>query len=167
MVKKDWYLVYSKPLKEQLALVNLERQGYKTYLPMMTTRKYIRGTRQTKVLPMFPRYLFVQLNTEIDNCAPIRSTLGVSHMVRFGALLAKVPQQFIQLLQEREQHANAPSVKDEFQTGEKIRVNEGPFAGYEGIFEKSKGSERAIILLNIANNYTKLSISTEQLIKEN
>ena len=36
------------------------------------------------VEPVFPRYLFVRLDFGVTNLAPIRSTLGVSDLVRFG-----------------------------------------------------------------------------------
>ena len=47
---------------------------------------------------MFPRYLFVKINIELDKWNRIKSTRGVSHMVVFGQRLAEIPNQVIDYL---------------------------------------------------------------------
>ena len=82
-----WYLIHTKPRQEHIALTNLERQGYTCYLPLLRVEKIRRRKAEVVSEPMFARYLFVRLSTS-DNApswAPIRSTLGVSQLVRFGA----------------------------------------------------------------------------------
>ena len=86
-----WYLLYSKPRQEGVAVENLKRQGYETYLPLIRTRRRRQGQYVSLVEPMFPRYLFIHLSDQTDNWGPIRSTLGVSGLVRFGDLPAQVP----------------------------------------------------------------------------
>ncbi|MEN9764019.1 MAG: transcription/translation regulatory transformer protein RfaH, partial [Pseudomonadota bacterium] len=34
-----WYLVHTKPRQEDIALMNLERQGYTCYLPRLSVEK--------------------------------------------------------------------------------------------------------------------------------
>src|SRR5215210_7146750 len=88
---KGWYLVYAKPRQESVAQTNLVRQGYETYLPLVRQTVKRQGRRVTVVGPMFPRYLFIRLDTQSDNWAPIRSTLGVVSLVRFGQQAPQVP----------------------------------------------------------------------------
>ncbi|MEE8263278.1 MAG: transcription termination/antitermination NusG family protein, partial [Gammaproteobacteria bacterium] len=40
---KGWYLIYSKPRQERLALENLRRQNYEAYLPLMQHRRRRKG----------------------------------------------------------------------------------------------------------------------------
>src|SRR3989338_3344929 len=96
---KSWYLIYSKPQQERMAEENLERQGYQVYLPFIELRKR-RGT-QYKIItePLFPRYLFIYLSDQTDNWGPIRSTYGVTSLVRFGGIPASVPDVLIDTLQ--------------------------------------------------------------------
>ena len=42
----DWYLAYTKPRQEDLARVNLEQQGFESYLPLY---KKFRKTEQGPV----------------------------------------------------------------------------------------------------------------------
>ena len=68
---KNWYLIYTKPHKEQLARENLERQGYEIYLPMARLRRRRMGKGATRIEPLFPRYLFIHLDAKTDNWSPI------------------------------------------------------------------------------------------------
>ncbi len=90
---KSWYLIQAKPKSEQLAKENLERQGYKKRISRLSL---VEGNGTVKELrPMFSRYLFIYLSEQADDWGSIRSTVGVSFLVRFGLSSAKVPKEFI------------------------------------------------------------------------
>lgn len=61
---KHQYAVHAKPRQEGVANDNLERQGYVTYLPKILVRKRRRDKWVKLVEPLFPRYLFIQVNPE-------------------------------------------------------------------------------------------------------
>lgn len=156
---RAWYLVYSKPQQERVALENLERQEYSTYLPLVRSRK----RRQTRVVqvtePMFPRYLFVHLSDTTDDWGPIRSTLGVSNLVRFGNDAARVPDGLVETLRAREDEEGLQPVDTpEFRRGDRVRIAEGAMAGYEAIFEVRSSRERVILLLELAGKLARLEL---------
>ena len=93
--QKSWYLVYTKPRQEALAQANLERQDYGVYLPKVRQMRRRRGKQEAVVEPLFPRYLFIHLDTQSDNWGPIRSTFGVASLVRFGSEPAQVPDELV------------------------------------------------------------------------
>lgn len=161
---KKWYLVYSKPRQEPVAQANLVRQGYQTYLPLVRTPRRRLGRRSIRIEPMFPRYLFIRLDKVTDNWAPIRSTLGVSSLVRFGTEPAPVPENLIEALQKRD---DASGVQDiplhEFEPGQPVRIEEGPFAGYEGILLARTSRERVVVLLDIVGKSARAKIEVSQL----
>lgn len=154
-----WYLLYSKPQRERLALENLDRQGYEAYLPLIHNRRR-RSGRYVKVIePMFPRYLFIHLSDETDNWGPIRSTVGISKLVRFGEIPARVPDDLVASLRTREDQAGVQDLPaPDFKAGEKVRVVEGPMAGYQGIFQAKTGQERVIILLDVVGKSTRAEL---------
>lgn len=147
---KHWYLVYTKPRQEQVAQLNLTRQGYETYLPLLRELRRRQGRRRTVVAPMFPRYLFVHLDRKTDNWGPIRSTLGVVSVVRFGQEPARVPLDLIDYLRSHEDaegiHAYSP---DEYRPGSRVRVVEGGLMGFEGVFLAKSSHDRVVVLLEI------------------
>lgn len=147
---KQWYLVYTKPRQEEVARTNLSRQGYEIYLPLMRQPRRRRGRRIAVIGPMFPRYLFVHLDRQTDNWGPIRSTLGVVSIVRFGHEPAWAPDNLIVFLQSREDAQGVQAISpDEYQPGSRVRVTDGSLMGYEGIFLARTGHDRVAVLLDI------------------
>lgn len=161
---KSWYLIQTKTRQERLARENLERQGYETYLPFAEMRRRRRGRTVRVVDPMFPRYLFIHLSDETDDWRPIRSTLGVTTLVRFGQVPARVPDSLIASLhgRENEQGIQVLSAPD-FQSGQKVRIAEGPMEGYEGIFQSCTARERVTVLLKIAEKTVSVQLSPDKI----
>jgi transcriptional antiterminator RfaH len=156
---KSWYLVHTKPKQENTAKENLHRQGYSIYLPMAITRRKRKGRMIRGLEALFPRYLFIHLDDSIDDWSPIRSTIGVSELVRFGIISAKISDELVLAIKQRENEEGLHELLvNEFEAGNQVRIAEGPFEGYEGIFKARSGQHRAILLLNIAENMTKVQI---------
>ncbi len=87
-----------------------------------------------------------------QNWSPIRSTMGVSHLVNFGGLAASLDDEMMDNLKQK--IGNALVVKV-FSPGDKVQILTGPFKGMEAIFNTYKGEERAMLLLNfMAKNLT-------------
>ncbi len=162
----SWYLVYTKPREEQRALLNLERQGFECYLPMCLTEKLCRGEVTIADEPLFPRYLFIHLGH--DESSPgwgsIGSTLGVSRLVTFGSEPAPVNTQLIEALKDQEA-AQQDNPHRLFQTGDRVRITEGPFSGLEAIYQMSEGANRAMVLIEILSKSTKLKVPVTGLCK--
>lgn len=161
---KAWYLVYTKPRAEGVAQENLQRQGYETYLPLMKASRRRRGRYHTVIEAMFPRYLFIHLDTEFDNWMPIRSTLGVTQMVRFGMMPAKVPVELVQSLHANEteqgiQNRPLPQMK----RGDPVEIIEGPMAGLRGTFERLVSNERVALLLDIVGKHSRVTLSRHEI----
>ena len=160
----SWYLVHTKPRQEDVALANLERQGYECYLPQMRIERIRRRKAEVATEPMFPRYLFIRLDSSDQgkSWSPIRSTLGVSQLVHFGARAAKVDDTLVDLLRQRER-ALPPEAM--FQTGDSVVITDGPFAGIEAIYQTADAERRAFILLEILAKPVSMQIDAGRLRK--
>lgn len=156
---KRWYLVYAKSRQESVAETNLRRQGYVTYLPLARLMRRRNGRRVSASGPMFPRYLFVQLDETSDNWGPIRSTLGVVSIVHFGRRAATVPSEFISSLKNREDADGLQPVSlGDFKSGGRVRITEGGLSGYEGVFIARTSRERVVVLLEILGKQTRAQL---------
>ncbi len=161
---KSWYLIHTKPKQENTAKENLLRQDYCVYLPMSVIRRRRNGKSRRTVEALFPRYLFIQLDDSTDDWAPIRSTIGVSELVRFGIVPAKVSEGLIAAIKNRENDEGIHELHaGVFEAGQPVRIAEGPFEGYEAIFKARSGQERAVLLLKIAENMVKIQIDTDKI----
>jgi transcriptional antiterminator RfaH len=159
---RHWYLIYTKPRREAVAEANLKRQGFNTYLPWLA-KPHPRGhTRTASVEPLFPRYLFVEVDTGEQSVAPIRSTFGVSRIVTFGGRLIPVAGDLIEALkQQTAADGLHRSLNPDFQHGDRINVVSGPFEGLKGIFNVPTGCDRVLILLDILGKTSTVSIGLQ------
>ena len=167
MNQSAWHLIHTKPQQEQEAKRQLEQQGYTVYLPMLLKTKLKEGKQSNVQLPLFPRYLFIHLTSGVDDWGPIRSTRGVSNLVRFGVKVARIPEELIIEIQARAgkdgyHHEDSP----EFKRGDKISIIDGPFSGYEAIFQVHQGKDRALILLDIIGKASKTEVPLASVIKD-
>ena len=160
----SWYLVHTKPRQEEIALANLERQGYQCYLPQMRIERIRRRKAEIATEPMFPRYLFIRLDSSDQgkSWSPIRSTLGVSQLVHFGARAAKVDDTLVDLLRQREQALPTEAM---FASGDSVVITDGPFAGIEAIYQTADAERRAFILLEILAKPVSMRIDAGRLRK--
>ncbi len=163
LIVKKWYAVYTKPMQEQIALSNLERQAYICYLPMIKTVKQRCSMIIRPFEPMFPRYLFVELNLQSDNSASIRSTRGVCSLVRFGDYTAVIPTYLIGALKQRESDNRFDPPARTLNKGDPVRIVDGALSGCQGIFEAASGRERVTLLLEFAGQSARVQTNANQL----
>lgn len=161
-----WFLVRSKPRQEAVALTNLARQGYESYLPLFATEKLVRRKSTVVQEPMFARYLFVRLDTtgQGQSWSPIRSTVGVSELVCFGSRPARVDDALIATLRERESTQQA-SPTTLFAHGDSVRITEGAFAGLDAIYQMNDAEGRAMVLLDLLSKPVAMTIDAASLRK--
>jgi len=147
---KKWYLISTKPNQEKIAKLNLENQSLEAFLPILVTvdpRK--RTVINSKV--MFTGYIFSRFDVQIQDYSFIRSTRGISRVVRFGNRLAEVSDDFILKLKSRSDYDQS-FVKEmkikQYVYGDTVLVTGGLLKGRKGIFIK-KSKDRAKILIDI------------------
>ncbi|MCK9469768.1 MAG: transcription/translation regulatory transformer protein RfaH [Porticoccaceae bacterium] len=146
-----WYAVKTKPRQEELAKKNLQDQSFEIYLPYITLRKRKQGKWQQVREVLFPGYLFIHVDTADQSIAPVRSTPGVSGMVRFGTQLLPINDDLIAHIQRQERLLtdSADSAVSSFQPGDKLTILDGPFAGLTAAFSMARSSDRVMVLINI------------------
>lgn len=117
-------------------------------------------TTDTWLSPCFPATCFLKAIAAIQNLAPVRSTRGVVSMVRFGTELAVVPGAVINAIKNRMETTSgliriAPVPVN---TGDKVRVFDGPLSGVSGIVEEWNSENRALILMELLGRSTRVEV---------
>jgi transcriptional antiterminator RfaH len=148
---KQWYAVYTQPRNEERAQDHLLRQGFDVFLPRYLKRRS-HARRVTVVpMPLFPRYLFVSFDPSQQRWRAIRSTRGVIGLVSNGDTPVPVPSDVVSEI-ERRRDADGYVVLArhlDLKRGMRIRIDSGPFAATEAIFEAKRDDERVIALLTL------------------
>ena len=147
-----WVLIYTKARQEIKANENLRRQGFKTFLPLIAPTN--KDSIFKSLVPVFPRYLFLQINFELDNWTSIKSSYGVSRVVMFSDKFTSIPDNVIKLIQDR---LNDEGIYKEnvaivdYQKGDPVCIEKGQFAGIDALFLSKKSKDRVRLLLKLLN----------------
>jgi transcriptional antiterminator RfaH len=155
-----WFVVLTKPASEQVAQVNLERQGFRVYSPRLSRPLFQRGRWVDRIVPLFPRYVFVQLDVARQSLSPVRSTSGVAALVRFGGEPKVVPNVIVDsLIGRADPESGLHHLSDRaFKRGAPVSIVAGAFSGLDGVFEREAGEERAVVLLHLLGQQTPVGI---------
>ena len=76
-----WAVVRTKPNQEIRAKINLENQGFSTYLPIINQKKFYRGKWTDYNEVMFKGYIFVRKDHAFQRLHKIKNTYGVINIL--------------------------------------------------------------------------------------
>lgn len=160
----SWYLIQTKPRLESVALESLSNQRYECYLPMLRAEKLIKSKVEVVKVPLFPRYLFIKLGLNFSSMSwgPIRSTRGVSQLVKFGSTPAKVPTELINLMLAREIE-DTSKIRPLYKPGQSVKILSGPFLGFESVYRGMDPQMRVIVLLDLMNKSFEVKLEAWQI----
>ena len=160
----DWYVAYTQPRRELVAVANLEQQGFNAYMPRYKKHKVTRDGVLSIFEPMFPRYLFFRPGNAGLSISGARSTRGVSSVLSFGAnpaVLKPVELQRIQACADEQNQADSCAISP-FQAGVQVRLRHCGLHGLEGLV-KSVSARRVTILLELLGNQQTVHVEHHQL----
>ena len=154
---RNWYLIKTKPQQEAIATQNLTNQNFNVFFP--------KAVINNKTTPLFPSYLFIELDDKTQNWTPIRSTKGVSNFVRFGLSFAKVPNQIINLIKTQQQQTIEKMINIcSHHKGDYLEIQTGVFKGQQAIFQNYNSSDRVTVLLKLIGQQQAITLDQREVI---
>ena len=161
--KTRWYVARTQAHAETKAAMHLHRQRFEVYLPRyLKLQRHARRTR-TIMAPLFPRYIFVAVDLEMQRWRAIQSTIGVSHLVCSGEYPIAVADSVIEGLKSREDEQGVIKLERRslFAPGDKVRVLDGVLSACLGLFESLTDRERVAILLDLLGRKVRVVLNSE------
>jgi transcriptional antiterminator RfaH len=121
----------------------------------------IKGGKRTKRLePLFPGYLFVNLEQTDPMWAKLRSTRGVLRIVGFANKPAPISGDVIQHIKDS---LNSVAEQGGIKPGQAVQLSEGPFEGINAIFQAYDGEARAVVLINFMQKQQRVKVPVSAL----
>lgn len=155
----QWYALRSKPRKEEVVWRQLHTQGMEAFFPRLRVQPV--NPRSRKWQPYFPGYLFVRVDIKEVGLSTFQWMPHAIGLVTFGDEAAVVPENLIHAIRRRadEIAAAGGEVFAGLKAGDAVLINDGPFAGYEAIFDaRLPGSERVRVLLQLLNSQRRVPV---------
>jgi transcriptional antiterminator RfaH len=158
-----WLVAYTKPRLELVALQNLERQNFEAYLPRYKKFKNTDAGPVPVFEPMFPRYILFRPSKAEQSIEAVRSTKGISHVVRFGHEPGVVGEDMVATLKAFETPHNPATLQEmsNFQAGQKVKLKHVALGALEGLVQ-SVSSKRVAVLLEILGRPTVVQLDHHQ-----
>ena len=162
--QNKWLVAYSKPRQELVDLQNLEHQYFETYLPRYKKFKNTETGPVPVLEPMFPRYIFFRPSTPQQSIESVRSTKGISHIVRFGFEPGIVSADMLASLKEFEALQNQATLQEmsNFKVGQKVKLKHVALGSFEGLIQ-SVSKKRVAVLLEILGRETVVQMEHHQI----
>lgn len=143
--------------------VALTRLGIHVFIPM-----HYREERQGKWLIavedglLFPPYLFIAMRANSDLWGAVADVDGVDRVMggrnRSGdPVPIAIPYREMRKIRTKHKAGERKRAADRFKPGQKVRITDGPFTGFDGIFDKPE-NERVKILVNLFRRETALDL---------
>lgn len=160
-----WLLVRSKPKQEKVVVETLRARGIESYVPrVIEPRSHIRAPQGP--VPLFPSYVFAR-------CAPGERYAAVNYcpgglgVVRFGAMVAAVEDEAIELLRQREGDRGYlvyGEVRRAPREGSRVRIVGGPLQGFEGVVARyMPAQDRVRLLLTMIGGVRQVEVDARHL----
>ncbi len=163
----QWYGLHVKPHKERSVYKYIAAKDIEVFYPHVQVKPV--NPRASRIRPFFPGYMFVYLDLDEMGSNALRWTEGTYGLVQFGGEPAIVPENLItelRLKMARIEEAGGIQLEG-LKKGDKVRIINGAFAGYEAIFDLAlPGKDRVQVLLAYLSGQPKrLQIEASQIKK--
>lgn len=143
-----WYLIRTKTGKERWVKDQLQTTVPEVFLPLLRGKAPRWGRMAMSVGPLFPCYVFARFDLQ-RSYFEVKYMPGVRGIVSAGSDPLAVPTTIVTEIRRRGVDDVVEIPEKPLGNGDRVLVVEGPFRGFEAIFERYlSGAERVAILLS-------------------
>ena len=100
-----WYVIRSKPNKEEFLAEQLTAYGVKVFYPKIRVKTV--NPRARKLKAYFPSYMFVQVDLDTVSSSTLHWMPGAINLVSFDGQAATVPETLIAAIERQVDQINA------------------------------------------------------------
>ena len=145
----NWYVIQTKPKKEEESTSYLSTKGVEIFHPLMESFSLKNGKMNKALKPLFPGYIFGKFDLE-KKYALVRWGRGVNKVLGFGGYPTPISEEIIQVIKGRLDAQGIIRMEHQFKPNDLIRIKSGPLRDLLGIFERwISDSERVKVLLTL------------------
>lgn len=157
--QRDWYVVYSKPHKEEQVQLHLGLKGIESFFP----RLQLPGSNGKKkgVTPLFPNYLFVRMDLSAEAHYVVWSP-GVKRIVSCSDTPIALDEGVVRFLKDRADAFGIIRAQSQLVAGQQVEITGGPFDGFVGIIENPPNAKgRVKVLLKLLSRHISVKLGVE------
>jgi transcriptional antiterminator NusG len=144
---KRWYVVHAysgfeksvqRALVERIARAGMQEKFGQVLVPVEEVVEMKAGQKHTSERKFFPGYVLVEMEMDDESWHLVKSTSKVTGFVG-GTATKPTPiseKEVAKIMQQVQEGVEKPRPKVLFETGEMVRVKDGPFTDFNGTVEE-------------------------------
>ncbi len=144
---QQWFALRVRPRSEQVVAASAANKGFETFLPVFEARRKWSDRYQTVELPLFPGYIFSRL--KVEHRLPLLMIPNVLHFVGIGRTPVPVDAEEIDAIQTAVRSGLLTEPWPFLTVGQKVRLEEGPLAGIEGLLVEVRKQRRLVVSVSL------------------
>jgi transcription antitermination factor NusG len=161
VLERKWYAVFTVPQNEKAVVKHLALREVESFLPTYETVRVWKNRQRVRiVLPLFPTYLFVHINTR-ERIKVLQSP-GVLQIVGNGRTSIPLTDAEIDFLRSGLCGKKIEPYR-ELVVGQKVRIRSGPLQGLKGVLVKQNNGLRFVLSLEMINQHASVEVDAESL----
>lgn len=160
-MSKFWYALSVQPNKERFVEQQLSANGFNVACPRYKKSTSHARQRKTVSKPLFPGYLFVELDLSSQNWRLANWTRGSIGLVKLGSHPSPLPSDFVE---DFILYSDAPHHSRELEFGDRVTAIGGPFDSCVGEVLELSDNERVKILMSALNRKVVLTLPRTALV---
>ncbi|NQD65877.1 transcription termination/antitermination protein NusG [Bacillus haikouensis] len=176
-MEKNWYVVHTYSGYENKVKANLEKRVesmgmqdkiFRVLVPEEEETDFKNGKKKVVKKKVFPGYVIVEIVMTDDSWYVVRNTPGVTGFVGSTGSGSKptplLPEEATYLL--KQMGMTEKKVEIDFELGETVKVNEGPFANFTGTIEEMDSAKSKVkVHVNMFGRDTPVELDFSQIDK--
>jgi len=170
-----WYVVHTYSgyenkaklaLEERVRLYDLEDRIEEVLVPTEQVMEVKGGKKRQVTRKFFPGYILVHMELDNETWHVVRNTPKISGFVGGARNPPPLPQHEVDRLLGLKPSADKPKPVLNFETNERIRVIDGPFAKMEGVVDEvNQAREKLRVIVNLFGRPTSVELDFTQVEK--
>lgn len=153
-----WYALQVRTTHEKRVADMLDQKGYEHFLPLYRVRRRWSDRVKEVDQPLFPGYLFCRFDAHAR--AGILKTAGVARVVGIGCVPLPIDAGEIEAIQQAVGSGLEVRPHAFLATGQRVRVESGPFEGVEGVIVEIKKRHRLILAISLLQRAISVEIDS-------
>jgi transcription antitermination factor NusG len=157
--EKRWFALRVKSRAEKVVAVMARSKGIEEFLPVYQARRRWSDRMKTVEFPLFPGYVFCRFNPQ--DRLPVLSIPGALHLVGVGKVPVPLEDAEIAAIQAAVQSGLSTEPWPFLELGQRVRLEDGPLAGIEGIFVGDSKQQRVVVSITLLRRSVAVSIERD------
>lgn len=153
---QHWFVIYSKPQKEEFAQAHLRQKGVEVFFPRLLLPRS--SQKRKLIVPLFPNYLFVRINLWLQYYAVLWAP-GVKNFISFNDSPAPLDDAIACYLVGNANEQGIIEAQSSLKAGQEVQICGGSFAGLVGLLQDVPDAKgRVSVLMNLLNREVKVRV---------